>query len=228
MDKKNNDLSDLSLIIATYNEEESIDFVLSELLEYNIGEIIIVDGLSTDSTKQIAEKYNITFLSQEGKAWGSAVKQGFNYANLEFVTYMDGDGSYNPKSLVEMRRLLSEKDAVLGSRYQGGAKSPDDTFIRALGNKIFTLIVRKLFGTQITDALFFYPMFKKDILNEVYLKTDDFTLCLELPIKLHNQGYKYIEILSEERERYAGKTKVNAFIDGIKILKGIFNLKRSI
>ena len=98
--------------------------------------------------------------------------------------------------------------------------------IRALGNKFFTGLVRFRFGCNITDSLFFYPMFKKDILNFIELKSNDFTLCLELPVKVHQKELRYTEILSEERERYAGKTKVNALIDGLKILRGIFSIKR--
>ena len=139
---------------------------------------------------------------------------------------MDGDGSYNPKALHEMKRLIKDLDAVFCSRYKDGAKSPDDTFIRALGNKFFTGLVRFRFGCNITDSLFFYPMFKKDILNFIELKSNDFTLCLELPVKVHQKELRYTEILSEERERYAGKTKVNALIDGLRILRGIFSIKR--
>ena len=139
---------------------------------------------------------------------------------------MDGDGSYNPKSLNEMKTLIKDLDAVFCSRYKDGAKSPDDTFIRALGNKFFTGLVRFRFGCDITDSLFFYPMFHRSILNSVNLISDDFTLCLELPVKVHQQNLRYTEILSEERERYAGKTKVNALIDGFKILKGIFSIKK--
>ena len=138
---------------------------------------------------------------------------------------MDGDGSYNPKALIEMRNLMNSNDAVFCSRYKDGAKSPDDTPIRAFGNKIFTLIVKVLFGPKISDSLFFYPMFKKNILNHINLDSDDFTLCLEMPVKVHQKGLKYVEILSEERERYAGVTKVNAFTDGFKILIGILALR---
>ena len=139
---------------------------------------------------------------------------------------MDGDGSYNPEALHEMKSIIKDLDAVFCSRYKGGAKSPDDTFIRALGNKFFTGLVRFRFGCNITDSLFFYPMFKRDILNFIDLQSDDFTLCLELPVQVHQRKLRYTEILSEERERYAGKTKVNALIDGLKILKGIFSIKR--
>ena len=82
----------------------------------------------------------------------------------------------------------------------------------------------KLFGPKITDSLFFYPMFKKNILENLDLDSDDFTLCLELPVKVHLMRLKYVEILSEERERYAGVTKVNALTDGFKILLGILSL----
>jgi hypothetical protein len=71
-------------------------------------------------------------------------------------------------------------------------------------------------------------MFKKTILNKLNLDSDDFTLCLELPVKVHQMGLKYVEILSEERERYAGVTKVNALTDGFKILLGIFSLRRKL
>ena len=224
----NTELHDVSLIIATYNEEESLGYVLDEIKDFNIGEIIIIDKSSTDNTKNIAENYDVKFITQTREGWGGAVKEAIEFSSKEYITYMDGDGSYNPKALYEMRSLIDNYDAVFCSRYKDGAKSPDDTPIRALGNKIFTKLVKLLFGPKISDALFFYPMFKKTILNNINLDSSDFTLCLELPVKVHANGLKYIEILSEERERYAGVTKVNAFFDGLQILYGIVDLKRKI
>ena len=221
-------LEDVSLIIATLNEEESLEYVLDELKQYELGEIIIVDGNSTDSTRDIASRYGVKFILQSKKGWGSAVKEGIDLASLPYITYMDGDGSYNPKALQEMRSLINNKDAIFCSRYKDGTKSPDDTPIRALGNKIFTKLVQLLFGPNISDALFFYPMFKKTILKDLNLDSDDFTLCLELPVKVHKNRLDYIEILSKERKRYAGVTKVNAFFDGLQILLGIANLKKKI
>ncbi|MAV04369.1 MAG: hypothetical protein CMC31_01735 [Flavobacteriaceae bacterium] len=220
----NTELHDVSLIIATYNEEESLGYVLDEIKDFNIGEIIIIDKSSTDNTKNIAENYDVKFITQTREGWGGAVKEAIELSSKEYITYMDGDGSYNPKALHEMRSLIDNYDAVFCSRYKDGAKSPDDTPIRALGNKIFTKLVKLLFGPKITDSLFFYPMFKKNILENLDLDSDDFTLCLELPVKVHQMRLKYVEILSEERERYAGVTKVNALTDGFKILLGILSL----
>ena len=43
MNTKDTELLDVSLIIATYNEEESLGYVLNEIKDFNIGEIIIID-----------------------------------------------------------------------------------------------------------------------------------------------------------------------------------------
>ena len=50
------------------------------------------------------------------------------------------------------------------------------------------------------------------------LKEKKFSLCVELPIKAKRLGYKIISFPCYERERIAGKKKVNAFKDGFLIL----------
>ena len=228
MDKLNISLEDVSLVIATYNEEESLPFVLNEIKNYNFGEIIIVDGNSTDNTELVAKQHDAIFIKQNKKGWGNAVLEGFSKSRFKFITYMDGDGSYNPQAILEMRSMIDNYDVVFSSRYMDGAKSPDDTIIRAIGNKSFTFLLQILFRCKITDALFFYPLLRKDILETLNLVSEDFTLCLELPAVVHSNNLKYKEILSLERERYAGVTKVNAFFDGFKILVGMFKLRLKI
>ena len=218
-------LRDVSLIIATYNEEASLDFVLNEIKEYDFHEVIIVDGHSTDKTIEIAKKYNTKILLQAEKGWGAAVIEGFNNASGKYLTYMDGDGSYRPSSILHMKSKIKEYDAVFGSRYKGGAKSPDDTFIRSIGNKLFTYITRLMFKIHISDALFFFPFIRMEDYERIQPKSKDFTICIEIPVLIKNLNKNYLDLLSTERERYAGVTKVNAFIDGAKILYGIFKLK---
>ena len=70
MSTKDTELLDVSLIIATYNEEESLGYVLNEIKDFNIGEIIIIDKNSTDNTKNIAEKYSVKFITQSREGWG--------------------------------------------------------------------------------------------------------------------------------------------------------------
>ena len=92
MNTKDVELNDVSLIIATYNEEESLGFVLDEIKDLNIGETIVIDKSSTDNTKDIAENYDVKFITQTREGW-EAVKEAIELSSKEYITYMDGDGS---------------------------------------------------------------------------------------------------------------------------------------
>ena len=56
------------------------------------------------------------------------------------------------------------------------------------------------------------------------LKSKDFSLCVELPIKAKKNGMKIISTSSYERKRLAGIKKVNAIRDGTKILISMIKL----
>ena len=100
------------------------------------GMVLVKKGSITPHTKFEGEVYVLK--KEEG--WGGAVKEAIELSSKEYITYMDGDGSYNPEALHEMKSIIKDLDAVFCSRYKGGAKSPDDTFIRALGNnRVFSI-----------------------------------------------------------------------------------------
>jgi dolichol-phosphate hexosyltransferase len=219
-------LSDVSLVILTMNEEECIQFVLDEIKEMGFGEVIIIDNNSSDKTIEFASKYDVKVVTQSKPGWGNAVIQGFSLATKEFITYMDGDGSYNPISIIEMKKIIQKGSAVFGSRYKGGTKSEDDTLIRLIGNKIYTSITKQLFHFPTTDSLFFFPLIYRSDFEEINTISSDFTMCIEIPFLCTKKGLDFIEISSIERKRYAGKSKVNALTDGFNILLGMSKLHR--
>jgi hypothetical protein len=115
---------------------------------------------------------------------------------------------------------MSEKkyDFTFASRYLTKGGSDDDTFLTFIGNKIFTLIGNIFFNLKLSDILFTYILGKTNKFKNLNLKSKDFTLCTEIPIKIKKKHYKYISIPSYERSRLGGKKKVNEFIDGLLIL----------
>ena len=56
-----------------------------------------------------------------------------------------------------------------------------------------------------------------------HLKQGDFTICTEFLIKSY-KNFKCKEILSKERKRLYGISKVNKLFDGVKILLNILTL----
>lgn len=61
-------------------------------------------------------------------------------------------------------------------------------------------------------------------IKKLELTAKDFSFCVELPIKAKRAGYKICTSKSFERSRIAGKKKVNAFRDGLKILFSMIKL----
>ena len=74
------------------------------------------------------------------------------------------------------------------------------------------------FSLKITDILFTYVLGKTLSFNNLALKSKDFTLCVEFPIKANRNQCVLANMPSYERSRIGGKKKVNAFKDGMLIL----------
>jgi glycosyltransferase involved in cell wall biosynthesis len=215
----------LSVIIPVLNERGSLPAVLEEIPKDLALEIIVVDGHSTDGTPEIVRELGYTVIPQEGRGYGLAVQTGLKAATGELVTFMDGDGSYNPSALPQLLECIDAgNDIAFCSRYLPGSGSDDDTWIRYTGNMIFTRLLRLLFGVRITDSLFFYALGKKEMFEALELELADFALCIEVPVKVHRKGYRYTEIPSKERLRIAGASKVNAVSDGFRILTAMLQL----
>ena len=60
--------------------------------------------------------------------------------------------------------------------------------------------------------------------KQLDLKSDDFSFCVELPIKAKFIGFILSSIPSYERSRIAGIKKVNEFRDGFLILISILRI----
>jgi glycosyltransferase involved in cell wall biosynthesis len=218
----------ISVIIPARDERDSLPAVLLELPRHLVYETIVVDGHSTDGTPEVVRRLGHRVVVQRGRGYGSAVLSGIEHATGDLLTFIDADGSYDPAALPAMlERIRQGDDVVFCSRYLPGAGSEDDTPIRYLGNLVFTWLVRRLFGVRITDSLFFYALGKRAVFETVALESRGFALCAEVLIKIHRAGYRYSEIPSRERPRIAGKSKVNALVDGARILLSLVRLRLS-
>ena len=158
------------------------------------------------------------------RGFGNSIINGLNKLNSKYFCIFDGDNSFNPISIAEMSEEINKgADFVFGTRYLNNTKSDDDTLITKFGNFFFTKLVCILFNINTSDVLFFYVFGKKENVSKLNLKQGDFTICTELLIKSY-KNFKCKEILSKERKRLYGISKVNKFFDGVKILINILIL----
>ena len=84
--------------------------------------------------------------------------------------------------------------------------------------KIFTFIGNFFFKLQLSDLLFTYILGSTIRFKKLNLKSHDFRLCVEIPLKIKKNKFFIKTIPSHERKRIAGKKNVSEFIDGFLIL----------
>ena len=218
-------MSNLTLIIPAKNEKESLPKVLDELAKFNFKRNIILEA-SDKLTIEAIKTYDCEIIYQDSKGYGDALKKGIETVQTEFFCIFNADGSFDPGELdVMIKKLEDDKyDFVFASRYEKNCGSEDDTFITLIGNYIFTFLGKIFFKLEITDILYTFVMARTSCAKNLGLTSKDFSFCVELPIKAKRTGYKICTSKSFERSRIAGKKKVNAFRDGLKILLSMIKL----
>ena len=217
-------MEDVTLVIPAKNEPESLPKVLDEIKKYNL-KIIVVIPKEDVLTKEAIKNYDCTILPQFENGFGNALILGINAVETKYFCIFNADGSFNPIYLKDLREvLLKGKDFAFSSRYEPGGGSDDDTMLTYIGNKFFTGLCNFLFKLKITDVLFTYAMGSTLAFKNLNLKFNDFSFCVELPIKAKFKNYNLGNLPSHERSRSAGIKKVNEFKDGFFILISILRL----
>jgi len=211
-------MKNLTLIIPAKYESASLPNVLEEIKDYECRVIVILEVSDTETIKSI-ENFNCKILHQTDKGYGNALIEGMNNVETDYLCIFNADGSFHPKYLNEMLNACkNDLDFVFASRYMSGGGSDDDTFLTKMGNFIFSGLGNIFFSLKLSDILYTFLLGKTESFKKLTLKSKDFCLCVEIPIKAKRNKMNFINISSYERKRIAGKKKVNEFRDGFKIL----------
>lgn len=210
-------MKNLTLLIPAKQEAESLPMVLEELKKFNCQKLIVMDKNDVETINAVKD-FDCHILFQSTKGYGSALIEGIDNIETDYLCIFNADGSFDPSYLNQMlEKCENQNDFVFASRYSLNGKTDDDTFLTFLGNKIFTTIGNIFFGLKIHDILFTYVMGRTSCFKNLKLKNQDFRFCVELPIKAKRTNKKYINIGSHERKRLRGFKKVNEFKDGFLI-----------
>lgn len=214
----------LSLIIPVYNEEDSLEKIINKILSTNLyikKELIIIDDCSTDNSLKIAKKLEKenkqikVFAHEKNKGKGSAIRTGFSKAKGTIIGIQDADLEYNPKEYNKLLLpiLLKRSRVVYGSRFLNKYTYKKNKFYFA--NKILSLLTSILYFRKITDMETCYKFFRKELLNDIELKSKKFDIEPELTAKFIKKGEKIIEVPINYIPRTQKQGKKIKPIDGI-------------
>ena len=211
-------MKNLTLIIPAKAEADSLPNVLEEIKNFDCSVIVVLESSDADTIKAI-KNYNLKIVYQSGKGYGDAIIEGINNVKTDYLCVFNADGSFDPKYLQQMMDTCKNNlDFVFASRYMTDGGSDDDTIITKLGNFIFTKIGNIFFSIKISDILYTFLLGKTESFKKLNLKSKDFCLCVEMPIKAKRLDMNFTDSPSYERKRIAGIKKVSEFKDGLKIL----------
>jgi glycosyltransferase involved in cell wall biosynthesis len=110
----------ITVLVDTYNHERYIEQAVVSVLEQNVPstfmEVLVVDDGSTDSTAEIAHRFEprVRVLRKENGGQASAFNTGLAEAHGEIVAFLDGDDWWMPGKLAAAIEVL-EKSPVLAA-----------------------------------------------------------------------------------------------------------------
>ena len=217
-------ITELSIIIPVFNEEESILELAEEISgvmkDISAGyELIFIDDGGRDSSydkiKSLADKDSringVRFRRNYGKA--AALSEGFRISNGKMIVTMDSDLQDDPAEIPVLMKKLDEGFDVIS----GWKKNRKDPWTKRFPSKIFNLVTRMMSGIKIHDFNCGLKIYRSDVIKTVRVYGE---LHRYIPVLAKLAGFNVGELVVNHRLRKFGKTKFGAS----RFLKGFLDL----
>lgn len=237
----------LSIIFPVYNECTTVATILDRVLAFSIQglekEVIIVEGGSTDGTREIIRRYEKNscvkiILENCLRGKGAAVRTGLQLVTGDIVLIQDGDLEYSvddyPKLIEPF--IKGKADIVFGSRSLNpgqcwqyrrfhGLERIYGQFVN-LGGFVYTKLFNLLYGTKLTDGATMFKLFRTELLKSITFRSNGFDFDWEIQAKLAKKGFEFVEIpvYYKARSRKEGK-KIRFWRDGWKVFWAIVKFR---
>jgi len=199
----------ISVVVGIRNEERFIEECIESLLRLDYPqdsyEIIIVDGMSTDKTRDLVQKYPVRLLLNERKNVAAARNLGVKNARGDLVAFTDGDCKVYSQWLkilvLEMQNapddvvcvggpnLIFDTDPIFG-RIVGYAQ---ETFLGSGGSAQSKNSTKKHYVSSLPNC---NAMYKKSAIQEVGCFDERFLIGQDgdLNYRIGKRGHKFLYI----------------------------------
>jgi glycosyltransferase involved in cell wall biosynthesis len=216
----------ISIVIPALNEVEGIGKVLDEIpreklhsMGYEV-EVIIVDGGSTDGTREVALNRGAKVIDEPRRGYGRAYKTGLALARGDIIVTGDADGQY-PFSLIPALVKLMEREGLMFINTNRFYKYHPKAWrkIKMVGNKLLTLAFNVIFGCFIKDCQSGMWVIRRDLLRVMRVNSDGMEFSVEIKAQaLRYSREKFIEAPIYYRERIGQNIKLRILRDALRNL----------
>jgi glycosyltransferase involved in cell wall biosynthesis len=225
------DEPELSVVLPCLNEADTLGTCIAKaqkaVATHDINaEIIVADNGSTDGSQDIALKLGARLVKVPQRGYGSALMAGIEAAHGRFVIMGDADDSYDfleiPRFVTKLRENF---DLVQGCRLEsgGGVVMPGamPALHRWLGNPLFSLMARRMFGTPVNDIYCGLRGFTKQLYARLSLRCTGMEFATEMIIKasLYKANITEVPITLHPDGRKSHKPHLRTFRDGWRTVR---------
>jgi glycosyltransferase involved in cell wall biosynthesis len=205
-------MTDLSVVVPLYDEEENVDPVIRELLDVLDGlelssEVVLVDDGSRDQTAARASRWCqrdprvrlIEFRRNFGQT--AALSAGFDHARGRVIVAMDGDQQNDPHDIPRLLTKLDEGyDVVSGWRRD----RQDALLLRKLPSAAANRLISRVTGTRLHDYGCTLKAYRRDVICDLRLYGDQHRF---IPALSQLVGARVTELPVNHRARIRGHSK---------------------
>ncbi len=186
------------ITLPAYNEKKEIGYIISKIKKYNL-DILVLDDGSTDGTrKQLTEIKNIKIITHKNNlGYGYTIHSAFKYGivnGYDCIITMDCDGQHIPEEIPAFLAQIPNYDIVSGSRYLTPNRSsqniPPDRY--AINMEI-TEILNKTTNLKLTDSFCGFKAYKVNALKKMNLTENGYGM----PLQLWIQAWRYGLLIKE-------------------------------
>lgn len=221
----------IAVLIPCYNESQTIEKVIEDWKkELPEATIYVYDNNSTDNTAEIAKKAGavVKYEYQQGK--GNVIRRMFREIDAECYVMIDGDDTYPAESGREMVSKVLERgvDMVVGDRLSSTYFQENKRPFHNFGNSLVRGTINRLFKSNIRDIMTGYRAFSFQFAKTFPVLSKGFEIETEMSIHAVEKNMLVENVIVEYRDRPAGsESKLNTYIDGIKVLATIGRLYKN-
>ena len=219
---------DISVILPVINERENLDILIprlkSLLKDARLdGEIVVVDGGSSDGTCESAAALGVRVVSERGKGYGAALQTGFQEARGDWVLTLDADLSHDPDFVAKMWRARERADVVIASRYTRGGVAYTDAFRKAL-SRLLNLFLRRFWSLPVRDVSSGYRLYRRAALEGLEFTSTNFEVLGEILVRLYARGYRVVEVPFTYFPRGEGRSHIHLLRFGMAQLRSALRM----